>query len=314
MPFFTVVIPLYNKEKYIASTLNSVMAQMFTDFEVLIIDDHSTDSSLQIARKYVSDSISVVQHQANQGLSAARNTGIKKARSKYVAFLDSDDLWNPDFLEQMHTLINRFPEAGIFGSAYEEIYDGISLEVDKNVQSKQGKMTLISDFFLANAHQPIFCYSSVVIKREVFDEIGFFDERITLGEDVDFNIRAGQKYSVAYLNQVCAGYIIFSENQITTSSISSKMVTDFNKYELAAATNSSLKLYLDVNRYFLAMRYKLYGDSAKSKALVSEINLQNLTQRQILLLKSPIWIVNLVRKIKFKLLQKGIRLTTFRAS
>lgn len=313
MSFFTVVIPLYNKEKYIASTLDSVMAQTFSDFEVIVIDDASTDSSLKIAEKYLTDSVSIVKHQQNKGLSAARNTGIRNAKSKFIAFIDSDDLWKPNFLEQMHKLIHRFFEAGIFGSAYEEVYDGIALEVDKNVNSKKGKMTLISDFFSANAYQPIFCYSSVVVRKEVFEDVGFFDEKITLGEDVDFNIRAGQKYKVAYFNEVCAGYVIFSENQITNSSISDKIITDFNKYELAAADNPSLKLYLDVNRYFLAMQYKMSGDSDKSKELVSQINLENLTQRQILLLKSPIWAVNFVRRIKNNLLQKGIRLTTFRA-
>lgn len=313
MSFFTVVIPLYNKEKYISSTLDSVMAQTFTDFEVILIDDASTDSSLKIAEKYLTDSVSIVKHQQNKGLSAARNTGIRNANSKFIAFIDSDDLWKPNFLEQMHKLIHRFPEAGIFGAAYEEIYEGIALEVDKNVNSKKGKMTLISDFFSANAYQPIFCYSSVVVNKEVFEDVGFFDEKITLGEDVDFNIRAGQKHKVAYFNEVCAGYVIFSENQITNSPISDKVTTDFNKYELAAADNPSLKLYLDVNRYFLAMRYKMSGELDKSKDLVSQINLENLTQRQILLLKSPIWAVNIVRKIKNNLLQKGIRLTTFRA-
>lgn len=312
MPFFTVVIPLYNKEKFIAATLNSVLSQTSTDYEVLIIDDASTDASGSIAAKFTNPNIRIIEHVENLGLSAARNTGIKNATSNFIAFLDSDDLWKPFFLEKMFQMIQRFPEASLFGAAYEEVYDGISLEVERNINIKAGKMSVIEDFFIANAHQPIFCYSSVVIKRDVFEVAGYFNEKITLGEDVDFNIRAGQHFKVAYYNEVCAGYVIFSENQITTSDISKKVVTDFNLYEKDAKSNPSLKIYLDANRYFLAMQYKMSGNKLKSKKLVSEIDLNNLTQRQILLLKLPIWIVNFIRKIKFNLMQKGIRLTTFK--
>lgn len=312
MPFFTVVIPLYNKEHFISATLHSVLAQTFTDYEILIVDDCSIDGSLAIAENFTNNKISLVKHSVNLGLSAARNTGIKHASSHYIAFLDSDDLWKPFFLEKMHELIQTFPEAGLFGAAYEEVYDGISLEVAKNIDAETEKMSLISDFFMANAHQPIFCFSSVVVKRAVFDVAGFFNENITLGEDVDFNIRAGQHFKVAYYNQVSAGYVIFSQNQITTSSISGKTVTDFNSYEHLASNNKSLKYYLDANRYFLAMHYKMAGEKGQSKNLVSEIDLTNLTQRQILLLKAPVWVVKLARLIKFMLMQKGIRLTTFK--
>lgn len=312
MPLFTVVIPLYNKEKFIAETLSSVLAQTFTAYEILIIDDASTDASAAIAQKFIDNRIRIIKHPKNKGLSAARNTGVHHAKSKFIAFLDSDDLWKPFFLEKMQSLIQQFPEAGLFAAAYEEVYDGISLEVDKNVDAEPGEMFVISDFFTANAHQPIFCYSSVVINRLVFETAGYFDENISLGEDVDFNIRAGQHFKVAYYHRVSAGYVIFSENQITNSAISNKVVTNFNKYESAAAKNPSLKLYMDANRYFLAMQYKMAGDSQKSKQLVAEIDLKNLSQLQILLLKLPVWMVNLLRKIKFQLLQKGIRLTTFK--
>ncbi len=312
MPFFTVVIPLYNKQNFISATLHSVLAQTFTDYEILIVDDCSTDGSLAIAETFNNNKIRVIKHSVNLGLSAARNTGVRNASSPYIAFLDSDDLWKPFFLEKMHELIQKFPEAGLFGAAYEEIYDGISLEVAKNIDAEAEEMSLLSDFFMANAHQPIFCYSSVVVKRDVFEIAGFFNEEITLGEDVDFNIRAGQHFKVAYYNHVSAGYVIFSQNQITTSSISGKSVTDFNSYEHVASNNTSLKFYLDINRYFLAMHYKMSGDKVKSKKLVSEIDLNNLTQYQILLLKSPVWVVKLARQIKFMLLQKGIRLTTFK--
>ena len=312
MPFFSVVIPLYNKEKFIGATLNSVANQTFCDFEVLIVDDASTDDSLKVAENHPLKA-SIVKHVQNRGLSAARNNGIRNSAANFIAFLDSDDLWRPDFLEKMHQLITRFPEAGLFGANYEEVYtDGLAVAPDKNLELHEGKMALVSDFFAANSHQPIFCYSSVVVKKEVFENTGFFDENISLGEDVDFNIRAAAQYSVAYYNGIGAGYTIFSENQITTSTPAGKTITDFNKYESWTENNPSLKKYLDVNRYILAMHYKMAGDQITCKKLVREIDRENLTSRQLILLAAPIWFVKRIRRIKSYFLKKGVRLTTFR--
>ena len=97
MSFFTVIIPLYNKEKYIENAIESVLNQTFTDFELLIIDDFSSDKSAKIASKFASDKVQILTHEKNLGLSASRNTGIKNANSNYITFLDADDLWQPTF-------------------------------------------------------------------------------------------------------------------------------------------------------------------------------------------------------------------------
>lgn len=95
---YSVVIPLYNKEHYIAGTLRSVLTQTFPDYEVIVVDDGSTDHSLQACKEVRSDKIRVVQ-QANQGVSAARNKGIELAAGEYICFLDADDTWHPDYLQ-----------------------------------------------------------------------------------------------------------------------------------------------------------------------------------------------------------------------
>ena len=119
MPRFSVVIPLYNKEGYILNTINSVLAQTYIDFELIIINDRSTDTSLEIAENIEDSRIQIIQHSVNKGLSASRNTGIKNAKSEYIAFLDADDLWKPTFLEKIDLLITDYPEASLFASKYE---------------------------------------------------------------------------------------------------------------------------------------------------------------------------------------------------
>lgn len=122
MAYFTVIIPLYNKENHIEATLKSVLNQTFQDFEVVIVEDCSTDNSKQKAVSIVSKKTRIVQHEVNKGLSASRNTGIHNANSDFLAFLDADDIWHKEFLEKIHELTQRFPKAHLFGTNYTEVY------------------------------------------------------------------------------------------------------------------------------------------------------------------------------------------------
>ena len=107
MSFFTVIIPLYNKENFIQKTIESVLNQSFDDFEILIIEDCSTDNSKKKVLEIQSDKVKLIQHLQNKGLSASRNTGIQNANSNYVAFLDADDYWQPNFLEEMISFMKK---------------------------------------------------------------------------------------------------------------------------------------------------------------------------------------------------------------
>jgi glycosyltransferase involved in cell wall biosynthesis len=312
MPFFSIVIPLYNKENYISATLNSVFSQTFTDFEIIVVDDASTDHSKAIVQKSKSRGLQIVEHSQNNGLSASRNTGIKNSTANFIAFLDADDTWEPFFLEKMHQMISRFPQAGIFGAGYTEYYsENLSVLPKTNLQNNEN-MLLIPDFFLAASHQPLYCFSSVVLRKEVFDSVGYFDEDINFGEDIDFNLRANSKFELAYYNRSCCNYIIFSENQITNSSIIGKRLTDFDRYEPLALLKPSVKLYVDINRYMAAMHFKFSGDLANFQKMREKIKSGNLTLSQKIMLSSPLFLSKIIRKIKLWFLGKGIRLTTFK--
>ena len=114
---FSVVIPLYNKEHYIEATIRSVLNQTCRDFEVLVVDDGSRDNSLALARKFESDRVRIIP-QENQGVSVARNTGIRNARGEFICFLDADDEWRPDYLATIDDLTVKYPESAIFVTAY----------------------------------------------------------------------------------------------------------------------------------------------------------------------------------------------------
>ena len=251
MAFFTIVIPLFNKSNYISNTIESVLAQTFQDFEVLIVEDCSTDASLKMVSAIQSDKIRILQHDQNKGLSASRNTGIKNAMTQYIAFLDADDVWKPNYLETIYTLIQKFPECKLFATNYEEVYPNQMSLLPTTKFINQEKETVIKDFFESNLSQHIYCCCSLCVDKSVFETIGFYDEKITYGEDVDFNIRANNAFQLAYSTDVLVSYILYTENQITNTNLNTKTLTNFDKYEALGIEKSIItSVFLKASRLF----------------------------------------------------------------
>jgi len=310
MSFFTVIIPLYNKEKYIKNAIESVLNQTFSDFELVIIDDFSSDKSAAIAATFESEKVQLIYHKKNCGLSASRNSGIKKANSNYITFLDADDLWKPTFLESIFQLIQNFPEARIFGTNYEEVWDTVIKNPCNGSEILPIDFTGYINFFKINIKQGIYNHGSVCFHKEVFQKVGFYNEKINFSEDLDFNIRANYNFKLAYTNSVQMRYFMQTENQLTQSSLLNKTIPDFDSYENWAKTNSDLKKYLDFERYVLGKRLKKNND-LRWKKMILTIDSTNLNWKQNVLLKMPRFILNLIDKLKLFLLKLGIKTSTY---
>lgn len=311
MPFFSVIIPLFNKEKFIEATLKSVLNQTFIDFEILIINDGSTDNSAEIIKDFDDPRIRYV-FKENAGVSSARNTGIKKANAKFIAFLDADDIWEANFLEKIFSLTEKFPEAKLFATNYLEIY---SNKIALPPKTKINNENIIQNYFEASLCQPIYCPSSLCVDKLVFEEIGYYNETITFGEDVDFNIRANRSFKLAYAVDPLVKYTMISENQITNTPIRNKTIPNFDNYEILDKNNLSLKKYLDFHRYIFAKMYKIENDTKNYNALKKGINsnpkISGLNYKQRLLLNLSPFILKLIKKTKCFLVQKGFRFTTY---
>lgn len=310
MSFFTVIIPLYNKEKYIKNAIESVLNQTFTDFELVIIDDFSSDKSVAIASTFESENVQLIYHKKNCGLSASRNTGIKNANSNYITFLDADDLWKPTFLESIFQLIQNFPEARIFGTNYEEVWDAVIKNPCNGSEILAIDFKGYINFFKINVKQGIYNHGSVCFHKEVFEKVGYYNEDIGFSEDLDFNIRANYNFKLAYNNSVQMSYFMQTENQLTQSSLFNKTIPDFDSYENWAKTNSDLKKYLDFERYVLGKRLKKNND-LRWKKMMATIDSRNLNWKQNILLKMPSFILNLIDKLKLFLLKLGIKTSTY---
>lgn len=308
MSFFSIVIPVYNKEKFVAKTLKSVLAQTFTDFEILIINDGSTDESETIIFDFKDPRIRYFSKQ-NEGVSVARNFGIEKAVSEYICFLDADDYWYPNFLEIMNQYIQKFPDEKIFASA-------IEIETNKKTFPahysfvKNGDFEIVN-FFDASKKEAVIWTSSVCIHREVFDKAGIFDTQLKVSEDTDLWIRIGLHYKIVFIWTILARYV-FDEKSISRSMDYIFEEAFFKKYAAEEKRNRSLKKYMDLNRFSTAIKYTLNGDATNSQKIYSQIDLKNLSWKKSILLQFPPILLKILLKIKVLWTNIGLGNSVFR--
>ncbi len=188
-PTVSVVMPVYNTERYVQAAITSVLAQTFKDFELLIIDDEGTDTSIELCRRYTDPRIRIIS-QENRGLAGARNTGIRHARGDFIALLDSDDLWTPEKLARHVEHLEARPRVGVSYAASRMIDDDGNLL--RIIQIPKLQNVTSQDVFLRN---PVGNGSAPVLRRAVFDDIAFensdrleldyFDESFRQSEDIE---------------------------------------------------------------------------------------------------------------------------------
>ena len=190
-PFFSVIIPVFNRKEFIERAVNSVLSQDYQDYELIIIDDGSTDGF----DKSIFRSDIVVIRKENGGVSSARNAGIRKASGEYIAFLDSDDEWKNNKLTLQHNFIIKNPGIRIFQSDEEWIRRG------EKVNSKNIHQKISGDIFFNSLKLCLVSPSAVVIKKNIFDEYGLFDEKMPVCEDYDLWLRISSREPVGLLNE-----------------------------------------------------------------------------------------------------------------
>lgn len=203
MPRYSIIVPLYNKAPYVRRTLESILTQSYTNYEVVIVDDESTDNSLSIVNDFVKTAESgkwKVESQANAGVAAARNNGMAKSKGEYVCFLDADDWWEPTWLEEMDKLIQEYPEAGLYATNYVYYKPGkthVALKLERGYMN-------YPDAYL-HGEMPVWT-GAACMPRKVFDEMGGFPKGIKLGEDFLLWAKTALHYKIAFCEKALAYY------------------------------------------------------------------------------------------------------------
>ncbi|TYA58294.1 glycosyltransferase family 2 protein [Formosa maritima] len=301
IPLFSIIIPLFNKEDYIKNTLLSVLNQTFNDFEIIVVNDGSTDNSLNIVES-ISDSRILIFSIENSGVSAARNFGIQKASGKYLAFLDADDFWEATFLEHIYKLITKYPQEQIFASALKiKTKKGIYFATYSKLDLKTNQEGVLNYFQYSLDHSILHCASSIFNKEAVM-KIGAFNETLSTSEDTDYWIRAGLNYSVVFLNIPLATHQVVN-NGLTKSNRKRFKSIDYSKYNSLNASDYFHE-YINKNRFSSALKYKLLGDYESSKKLTEKIDFSKLNFKQKALLNMPLSITKIVVSIYNKFTYK----------
>ncbi len=306
---FSIVIPVFNKEKYIKETILSVLNQTYDNYEIIIINDASTDNSLKIIEEVISDKAVIINNKNNLGLSASRNIGFEASSDKYVTFLDGDDVWEKNFLKEINELIINFPKESIFGTYYKENYNGKILYPKININEKLlGTKFVVKNFFEANLRRLIITQSCLVFKKNIFDTVGLYNPEITFAEDIDFYIRCFQNFNLAYSYQ-----IYHMQRKMVHKSISNSKTDNLN-YPLLdkyLGVSDELNRFINFYNYCFCRRKKNEGSKKSMIYYRNKIRFRWIGFLKTIVLFLPEFLYTTLLKFKRYLLKKGINISTY---
>jgi glycosyltransferase involved in cell wall biosynthesis len=198
-PLVSVVIPCYNQAHFLGEAIESVLSQSYQRYEIVVVDDGSTDNTSEVASRYPPEKVGLIR-QENKGLSAARNAGLSHARGEYVVFLDSDDRLLADALEVGVRELEAHPECAFVSGCWNNIAtDGSPLPTLHSPHDER-------DHYLALLHSCYIRMHAVMYRRSVFDSVGGFDTSLSASEDYDLYLRIARDYPVRHHGEVVAEY------------------------------------------------------------------------------------------------------------
>lgn len=242
-PKISVVIPLYNKEANIRQTIQSVLDQTFQEFEIVVVNDGSTDNSRSIVASIPDERIRLFD-QANGGVSKARNTGINEAQADWIALLDADDIWLPSYLDEMISAIALYPKSAMIGSGYYVLSSGVRKKRSNSLNNFFSGY--IDNYFNIAINDSLFWTSATIINKKKTIEVGGFDERQSKGEDLDLWIRLNLAGRSAFLNKPLAVYNQDGQNRLMhrKDPFSMSYYAYFDKYSSLIRSNDELNRFI----------------------------------------------------------------------
>jgi glycosyltransferase involved in cell wall biosynthesis len=203
-PTVSVIIPTYNRAQWIGASIQSVLDQTYTDYEIIVVDDGSTDDTAEVIRAFT-DRVRYF-YQENGGSAAARNRGLQEARGEYIAFLDSDDLFLPEKLHKQVEYLQHNPHIGMVYSAY------------TNIDHNHNELGIIPAQYTGHIYRQMLFHcniqtSSVMIRRQVIETVGLFDIALPMAQDVDYWIRVARHFEIGAITEPLAYVRLHPDNK-----------------------------------------------------------------------------------------------------
>jgi glycosyltransferase involved in cell wall biosynthesis len=287
IPAISVVIPLYNKGPYIARALNSVLAQTFQDFEVIVVDG-STDDGAEVVKGFDDSRIRLIQEEG-VGVSAARNQGIAAARAELIAFLDADDEWMPRHLETLMRLRENYPEAGLYATAYSIFTTRSELKSPRftSIPPAPWEGVLPSYFLVAAMSSTPILTSSVGIPKDIFRESSGFRIGLNMFEDSLLWGQIALKHPVVFSWQRGTIYHLGSDNRLSNRIVDFehpfvKIAEDtIRKRQISAAKLEDLKEYIARLKLDFARRSIALGKNELARSILLNIETKRYRWRKL---------------------------------
>jgi len=261
----SVIIPTYNREKTLARAIESVLNQTYKNFEIIIVDDNSTDNSSKIINNYLVQfsNIKYVKHDKNKGGSAARNTGVREADGKYISFLDSDDEWIKNKLElDVNTIIKEKADM-VYSNMYVIDVETGKCTTHKHLEYKNIYLGLLSKNIIGGT-------SLITVKKDIFELVNGFDESLPSCQDWDFYIKVACNHNIVKIDEFLLKYYVHGDsisgnidNAILGSEIMIKKIK--NILENSKEYKSKQKEILSNQYITIAMIYRRFNKYEKTK-------------------------------------------------
>lgn len=204
---FSVVVPLYNKEISVQNTIQSVLTQKFKEFELIIVNDGSTDNSLEVVKQIQDPRIRIID-KPNGGVSSARNKGIEEAKFEWIAFLDADDLWENNHLTEVKRMINQYPNEKLFATSFKYSDGRIMKKLNRD-----SDIYLVSNYFKDILDEYLVWTGILVANKSSLIDAGLFNVKLSRGEDLDLWERLARRNNIVKSKIVTSTYRIDAENR-----------------------------------------------------------------------------------------------------
>ena len=278
-PLVSVIVPTYNRSESLLTAVQSILNQTFKKLEIIVVNDAGQNEENLIAGLNANENITYVRHCRNKGLAAARNTGIKIANGKYIAYLDDDDIFYYNHLEKLVNILENTE----YKVAYTDAYRAYYLKENDNYTLKNKDLPYSFDFdydrILIGNFVPVLCFMH---EKACFDDVGLFDETLTSHEDWDLWIRLSRKYKFYHMKEVTGEYTWKTDGTTMTSGKSRDMVDTLEKiYRKHRELVRDKPHIAEAQRISLSERKKtigLTGSLAKCSLIVPLFNNVSLTR------------------------------------
>lgn len=295
----SVIIPLYNKEKSIATTLESVLAQTYTNYEIIIVNDGSTDNSAAVCENIIDSLTPSRVHtvrffsKSNGGVSSARNFGIEKSRGEYVAFLDADDIWDPDYLVTLARLIADYPQAVMYGLGFAWIFPNGKEVPASCAENFRGIIPNDGSWLMKFWTGCTCCRKSDILK------VGLFNTRLTHGEDLDMWWRLMLSGDVAFDSHKCAYYRQDAENRAMAQvpPIEKHVVSIIDQYAKARKQNADFRKAFDTQMIYFLYQYMFTPYKLEAQQLAKLLDYSQLKRSMRFRIKYP-WLYRMMKMMK----------------